>query len=154
MLIGQNAHGIKTAPDIGPMVTTAAHAESLGAKPVARIIAQGSVAQEPEWFTTAPIAAIRLVLERAGMQVDDIDLFEVNEAFAVVPIVFEQDLGIDHAIVNVNGGGCSLGHPLGASGARIISTLNSVLHQQSGSIGVAGICNGGGGASAMVIEKL
>jgi acetyl-CoA C-acetyltransferase len=129
-------------------------AEELGITPLARIIAHADAQQAPEWFTTAPSKAIPLALHRAGLSTDQIDFFEINEAFSVVSIANNQLLKLDAAKVNVNGGAVSLGHPLGASGARIIVTLLSVLQQNNGKYGAAGICNGGGGASAMVIENL
>jgi len=129
-------------------------ADELGIKPLAKIIAHADAQQAPEWFTTAPSKAIPLALHRAGLSVDQIDFFEINEAFSVVSIANNQLLKLDPAKVNVNGGAVSLGHPLGASGARIIVTLLSVLQQNKGKYGAAGICNGGGGASAMVIENL
>lgn len=129
-------------------------AEELGIKPLASIIAHADAQQAPEWFTTAPSKAIPLALHRAGLSTDQIDFFEINEAFSVVSIANNQLLKLDAAKVNVNGGAVSLGHPLGASGARIIVTLLSVLQQNNGKYGAAGICNGGGGASAMVIENL
>lgn len=129
-------------------------ADELGIKPLARIIAYADAQQAPEWFTTAPSKAIPLALHNANLTVDQIDYFEINEAFSVVAIANNQILKIDPAKVNVNGGAVSLGHPLGASGARIIVTLVNVLEQNNGKYGVAGICNGGGGASAIVIENL
>lgn len=129
-------------------------AEALGVKPLARIVAYADAQQAPEWFTTAPSKAIPLALQRAGLKADEIDYFEINEAFSVVSIANNQILKLDPAKVNVNGGAVSLGHPLGASGARIIVTLLHVLQQNNARYGAAGICNGGGGASAMVIENL
>lgn len=129
-------------------------ADELGIKPLAKIIAHADAQQAPEWFTTAPSKAIPLALHRAGLSADQIDFFEINEAFSVVSIANNQLLKLNPAKVNVNGGAVSLGHPLGASGARIIVTLLSVLQQNKGKYGAAGICNGGGGASAMVIENL
>jgi acetyl-CoA C-acetyltransferase len=129
-------------------------ADELGIKPLAKIVAHADAQQAPEWFTTAPSKAIPLALHRAGLSADQIDFFEINEAFSVVAIANNQLLKLDPAKVNVNGGAVSLGHPLGASGARIIVTLLSVLQQNKGKYGAAGICNGGGGASAMVIENL
>lgn len=129
-------------------------AEELGIKPLARIVAYADAQQEPEWFTTAPSKAIPLALHRAKLTIADIDYFEINEAFSVVSIANNQLLKLDPARVNVNGGAVALGHPLGASGARIVVTLLSVLQQNKGRYGVAGICNGGGGASAIVIENL
>ena len=128
--------------------------QELGLKPIAKIIAFADAEQEPQWFTTTPALAAPKALQRAGMTLGDIDYFEVNEAFAVVPMVFNQILGIDEAKTNILGGAVSIGHPLGASGARIITTLNNVLHQQDATVGMAAICNGGGGASAIIIEKV
>ncbi|HJP63107.1 MAG TPA: hypothetical protein VJ844_06670, partial [Mucilaginibacter sp.] len=129
-------------------------ADELGIKPLARIISQADAQQAPEWFTTAPSKAIPLALHRANLSSEQIDYFEINEAFSVVSIANNQQLSLDPAKVNVNGGAVSLGHPLGASGARIMVTLLHVLQQNGGKYGAAGICNGGGGASAMVIENL
>jgi acetyl-CoA C-acetyltransferase len=128
-------------------------ADELGIKPLAKIIAYADAQQAPEWFTTAPSKAIPLALHRAGLTADEIDYFEINEAFSVVSIANNQLLKLDPKKVNVNGGAVSLGHPLGASGARIIVTLLYVLQQNNGKFGAAGICNGGGGASAMVLEN-
>lgn len=129
-------------------------ADELDIKPLARIVSHADAQQAPEWFTTAPSKAIPLALHRAGLSSDQIDFYEINEAFSVVSIANNQLLKLNTAKVNVNGGAVSLGHPLGASGARIIVTLLSVLQQNNGKYGAAGICNGGGGASAMVIENL
>jgi len=129
-------------------------ADEMGIKPLARIVSYADAQQAPEWFTTAPSKAIPLALLRAGLSSNQIDYFEINEAFSVVSIANNQQLNLDPARVNVNGGAVSLGHPLGASGARIIVTLLHVLQQNGGKFGAAGICNGGGGASAMVIENL
>src|ERR1700743_1667225 len=129
-------------------------ADELGIKPLARIISYADAQQAPEWFTTAPSKAIPLALHRAGLSSDQIDYFEINEAFSVVSIANNQQLKLDPAKVNVNGGAVSIGHPLGASGARIIVTLLHVLQQNGGKFGAAGICNGGGGARAMVVENL
>jgi acetyl-CoA C-acetyltransferase len=129
-------------------------ADAMGIKPIARIVAYADAQQAPEWFTTAPSKAIPLALQRAGLTVGDIDFFEINEAFSVVSIANNQALKLDPARVNINGGAVSLGHPLGASGARIVVTLLHVLQQNNGKYGTAGICNGGGGASAIVIENL
>ena len=129
-------------------------AGELGIKPIAKVIAYADAQQAPEWFTTAPSKAIPLALHRAGLAADKVDYYEINEAFSVVSIANNQNLKLDPAKVNVNGGAVSLGHPLGASGARIIVTLLSVLQQNKGRYGVAGICNGGGGASAIVVESL
>ena len=128
-------------------------ADELGIKPLARVVAYADAQQAPEWFTTAPSKAIPLALHRAGLSSEEIDFFEINEAFSVVSIANNQLLKLDPAKVNVNGGAVALGHPLGASGARIIVTLLSVLQQNDGKYGAAGICNGGGGASAMIIEN-
>jgi acetyl-CoA C-acetyltransferase len=129
-------------------------ANELGIKPIARVVAYTDAQQAPEWFTTAPSKAIPLTLHRAGLNGDDIDYYEINEAFSVVSIANNQNLKLDPAKVNVNGGAVAMGHPLGASGARIVVTLLSVLRQNGGKYGAAGICNGGGGASAIVIENL
>jgi len=130
-----------------------ARAESLGIKPMAIIRSYADAAQAPEWFTTAPAKAIRLALEKSGLQLDEIDFFEINEAFAVVALAAIRELGLDTSKVNVRGSGISLGHPLGATGARILVTLVHILDQNQGKYGLAGLCNGGGGASALVIEK-
>jgi len=129
-------------------------AEVLGVKPIAKILGFADAAQDPLWFTTAPALAIPKAMAMAGVSKDDVDYYEINEAFAVVAIANNKELGLDPSRVNVNGGAVALGHPLGASGNRIVTTLCNVLDQNNGKIGVAGICNGGGGASAMVIEKL
>ncbi len=128
--------------------------EQYGLKPIAEILSYADAALEPEWFTTAPTFAAPKALKRAGLTIDDVDFFEVNEAFAVVTLAFNKKLNIDVNKVNVNGGAVSLGHPLGASGARIVTTLSHVLQQKSGEIGCAAICNGGGGASAMVVKNM
>ena len=125
-----------------------------GLKPLAEIISFADAEHEPEWFTTAPSEAAPLALKRANMNIGDVDFYEVNEAFAVVTMAFNQKLGIDESKVNVNGGAVALGHPLGASGARILTTLTHVLGQNSGEIGLATLCNGGGGASAIVIKRM
>ena len=127
-------------------------ADELGVKPIAKIIGYADAEQEPEWFTTTPSLAVPKAIKKAGLTLDQVDFFELNEAFSVVGIVNTQKMKLDPAKVNVNGGAVSLGHPLGCSGARIIVTLINVLKQNNGKIGAAGICNGGGGASAMVIE--
>ncbi|MNK11878.1 Acetyl-CoA acetyltransferase [compost metagenome] len=136
------------------VLMSAEKAKELGLKPLARILAYADAQQAPEWFTTAPSKAIPLALKRADKNIADVDYFEINEAFSVVSLANNKELGLNSDKVNVNGGAVSLGHPLGASGARIVVTLLSVLSQNKGKIGVAGICNGGGGASAMVIENL
>ncbi len=129
-----------------------AKAEELGVKPIAKILSYADAAQEPEWFTTAPAKAVPKALAKAGKSKDDIDVFEINEAFSVVALANMKDLELDHAKVNVLGGAVSLGHPIGVSGCRLICTLISALRHKGGKLGAAGICNGGGGASAMVIE--
>lgn len=136
------------------VLSTAAHAARLGAKPLARIVAHSSLAQEPEWFTTAPVGAARSVLERAGLKAADIDLWEVNEAFAAVALAFLRDLGLAPDRVNIHGGAVALGHPIGASGARILVTLLHALRETGGRLGCAAICIGGGEATAMVIERV
>jgi acetyl-CoA C-acetyltransferase len=136
------------------VLTTASHAAEIGAEPLARIVAHSSLAQRPEWFTTAPVGAARAVLERAGLQTSDIDLWEVNEAFAVVALAFQRELGIDAARLNVHGGAVALGHPIGSSGARILVTLLHALRERGGRLGCAAICIGGGEATAMVIERI
>jgi acetyl-CoA acetyltransferase len=130
------------------VLTTAEHAARLGRRPIARILAHASVAQKPEWFTTAPVAATRKVLERAGLTVAEIDLFEINEAFAVVALACMRDLALDPEKVNVRGGAVALGHPIGASGARILTTLLSALAERDGRFGCAAICIGGGADAA------
>ncbi|SMC41060.1 acetyl-CoA C-acyltransferase [Pedobacter africanus] len=136
------------------VLMSADKAKELGLNPLAKVLAYADAQQAPEWFTTAPAKAIPLALQRAGKTIADVDYFEINEAFSVVSLANNKELGLNGEKVNVNGGAVSLGHPLGASGARIVVTLLSVLAQNNGKIGVAGICNGGGGASALVIEKL
>ena len=128
--------------------------DELGLKPLAKIVSYADAAQEPEWFTTAPSKALPIALDRAGLQLSDIDFFEFNEAFSVVGLANNKILGLDSSKVNVNGGAVALGHPLGSSGARIIVTLINVLKQNNGKYGAAAICNGGGGASAIVIENV
>jgi len=127
-------------------------ADELGLKPIAKILSYADAEQAPEWFTTTPSLAVPKAIKKAGLKIADVDYFELNEAFSVVGIVNIQKMNLDAAKVNVNGGAVALGHPLGCSGARIIVTLINVLKQNKGKIGAAGICNGGGGASAMVIE--
>lgn len=125
---------------------------TLSQKPVARIVAQASHAAEPRWFTTAPVSAIEKVLQRAGWKKSEVDLFEVNEAFAVVSMIALRDLGLSHDIVNVNGGACALGHPIGASGARIVVTLINALARRGLKKGIASLCIGGGEATAVAVE--
>ncbi|HUP25061.1 MAG TPA: thiolase family protein [Thermoanaerobaculia bacterium] len=136
------------------VLTTAEEAERRGKHPMARLVAQASAAQEPEWFTTAPIVAIRKVLDRAGLSVEDIDLWEINEAFALVVLACIRELDLDPGRVNVNGGAVALGHPIGASGARIVVTLLHALEQRNLRRGCAAICIGGGEATAVVVERL
>ena len=136
------------------VLMSADKAKALGIKPLAKILGYADAQHAPEWFTTAPSKAIPLALHKANIDIKAVDFFEINEAFSVVSIANNQLLGLNDNQVNVNGGAVSLGHPLGASGARIVVTLLSVLAQNDGKIGVAGICNGGGGASALVIEKI
>lgn len=128
--------------------------EKLGLKPLAKIVSYADAAQAPEWFTTAPSIAIPKALDKAGLTASDVDFWELNEAFSVVGIANTKILGLDPAKVDVNGGAVALGHPLGNSGSRVIVTLLHVLKQNNGKIGGAGICNGGGGASAMIIENI
>jgi len=136
------------------VVASAEHAKQNGYKPVARIVAYASHAHEPEWFTTAPGGAIKKVLAKSQWSVGDVDLFEINEAFAVVTMAAMRDVGIDHSKVNINGGACALGHPIGATGARILTTLIYALKARSLRRGVAALCIGGGEATAMAIEIL
>ncbi|MFD2520411.1 thiolase family protein [Emticicia soli] len=136
------------------VLASAEAVESGNLKPIARIIAYADAEQEPEWFTTSPVIAAKKALQRAKLSISDIDFFEVNEAFSVVPMVFCKELGLSYDNVNVFGGAVSIGHPLGCSGARIVTTLINVLQQKKGKYGLAAICNGGGGASAIIIEKL
>ena len=135
------------------VLTTADHAAKLGREPIARMVAQSTFAHEPEWFTTAPVNAVRNVLDRAGLGISDIDLFEINEAFAVVAMAAIRELEIDPARVNVNGGAVALGHPIGASGARILVTLLHAMEQRDARRGCAAICLGGGEATAVVVER-
>ncbi len=134
------------------VLTRASVAEKLGLNVVARVAAHAAHAHEPGLFTTAPAPAMQKALKKAGWSVDDVDLFEVNEAFAVVAMIAERELGIDRAKLNVNGGACALGHPIGASGARVIATLLSALQARGGKKGVASLCIGGGEATAMAVE--
>lgn len=136
------------------VLMSAEKAKELGIKPLARVLSYADAQQAPEWFTTAPSKAIPLALSRANLTTNDVDFFEINEAFSVVSLANNQELKLKDNQVNVNGGAVAIGHPLGASGARIVVTLLSVLVQNNAKIGVAGICNGGGGASAIVIENL
>jgi acetyl-CoA C-acetyltransferase len=136
------------------ILTSKEKAEEYGLKPLAKVVSYADAAQAPEWFTTAPSKAIPKALGKAGLNKNDIDFWELNEAFAVVGLANIKELGLDAEKVDVHGGAVSLGHPLGCSGARIIVTLINVLKHNNGQKGCAGICNGGGGASAMVIENL
>ena len=132
----------------------AGEAARRGVQPLARIVAHATFAQEPEWFTTAPIGAVRQVLDKAGWQIGDVDLFEINEAFAVVAMAPIRELGIAHDKLNVNGGACALGHPIGASGARLVVTLVNALRSRGLKRGIASLCIGGGEATAIAIELI
>jgi len=136
------------------VLTRASTAKTLGATPIARIVGHATFAQAPEWFTTAPVGAVQKLLKKIGWQVGDVDLWEINEAFAVVPMAAMKELDISHDIVNVNGGACALGHPIGASGARIIVTLLYALKARGLKKGVATLCIGGGEGTALAIELL
>lgn len=136
------------------VLMSADKASELSVKPLARVLGQASAAKDPEWFTTAPADAIPLALKRAGLTITDIDLFEINEAFSVVSLANNQLLALDPAKVNIQGGAVSMGHPIGCSGARILVTLIHSLIRTGGRYGCAGICNGGGGASAVIIERM
>lgn len=136
------------------IVTSEEYASRNGIAPIAKIIAHCSYAHAPEWFTTAPTYAIQKVLKKANMDINDIDLFEINEAFAVVPIITARNLGISYDKINIHGGAVSLGHPIGASGARILTTLIYALKKLGKKYGIASLCIGGGEANAMIIELL
>ncbi|HEX4782060.1 MAG TPA: thiolase family protein, partial [Usitatibacter sp.] len=136
------------------VMMTETEAKKRGAKPLARIVAYASNAHEPEWFTTAPVGAIRKVLDKAGWKSSDVDLFEVNEAFAVVAMAAMKDVGISADKVNVNGGAVALGHPIGATGARIMTTLIYALKKRGLKKGVAALCIGGGEGTAIALEVL
>jgi len=136
------------------VLASASAVKSRGLKPLARIVAYGSFAQEPAWFTTAPVGAIHKVLEQTGWRASDVDLYEVNEAFACVTMAAMKDIGIDHARVNVNGGACALGHPIGATGARITTTLVHALKARGLKRGIASLCIGGGEATALAVEMV
>ena len=136
------------------VLMSAAEAGKRGLKPLARIVAHASHSQAPEWFTTAPVKAIDNVLKKAGWTVADVDLFEINEAFACVAMAPMKDLGIPHEKINVNGGACALGHPIGASGARLVVTLLNALRSRGGTRGIASLCIGGGEATAIAVELL
>lgn len=134
------------------VVMSADEASKRGLKPLATIVGHATNSQEPEWFTTAPVGAIESVLKKVGWKIEDVDLFEINEAFAVVAMTPIRELGIPHAKINVNGGACALGHPIGASGARLVVTLINALKARGGKRGVATLCIGGGEATAIAIE--
>ncbi len=134
------------------VLLTADEAARRGLQPLAKIVGHATFSQEPEWFTTSPVSAIDKLLKQVGWTVDEVDLFEVNEAFAVVAMAPIKDLGIPHAKLNVNGGACALGHPIGASGARLVVTLINALRQRGGKRGVASLCIGGGEATAIAVE--
>jgi acetyl-CoA C-acetyltransferase len=136
------------------VMMTESTAKRLGAKPIARLVGHATHAQEPEWFTTAPVGATQKLLAKTGWKVSDVDLWEVNEAFAVVPMALMHEMKVSHDIVNVNGGACALGHPIGASGARIMVTLLHALKARGGKRGIATLCIGGGEATAVAIELL
>jgi acetyl-CoA C-acetyltransferase len=136
------------------VMTRQSVADRLGLTPIARVVSHAAHAQEPERFTTAPVAATKKALEKAGWTVDDVDLFEVNEAFAVVSMIAMRDLGLPHDKVNVHGGACALGHPIGASGARVLATLLSALEGAGKKRGLATLCIGGGEATAMAVELI
>ena len=136
------------------VLARASTAQAMGAKPIARIVGHATFAQAPEWFTTAPVGAVQKLLKNIGWSVKDVDLWEVNEAFAVVPMAAMKELGISHDIVNVNGGACALGHPIGASGARIIVTLLYALKARGLKRGVATLCIGGGEGTALAVELI
>lgn len=129
-------------------------AEALGLKPMAKIVAQASASKDPKWFTTAPIDAIKKVTKKAGMQINDIDLFEINEAFSVVSLVVNKELGLNPAKVNPNGGAVALGHPIGASGSRVLTTLLHEMQKGNSKFGLASLCIGGGEATALIVEKI
>ena len=128
--------------------------ESMGLKPLAKILSYADAEQAPEWFTTSPSVAMPLAVSKAGLTMSDIEYVELNEAFSVVSLVNMQKMQLDPAKVNVNGGAVSMGHPLGSSGSRILVTLISVLNQNNAKYGAVGICNGGGGASSIVIQRM
>ena len=134
------------------ILASAEACKSKGLQPIAKILSSADAAQAPEWFTTAPAVALPKALDKAQLKVEDIDLWELNEAFSVVGIANNRELGLDTSKVNVHGGAVALGHPLGSSGSRIVVTLIHALKDRGLKYGAAGICNGGGGASAMVIE--
>jgi acetyl-CoA C-acetyltransferase len=134
------------------VLMTRSQAEARGLTPLATIVATAAHAHEPQWFTTAPVPAMGKLLEKAGWTASGVDLWEINEAFAIVPMIAMKELGISHAVINVNGGACALGHPIGASGARIMATLIHALRARGGGRGVASLCIGGGEATAVALE--
>ena len=134
------------------VLASAKLAKARGLEPIARVVGHASFAREPEWFTLAPIGAIGKLLDRIRWRADEVDLFEVNEAFAVVTMAANRDLGLDPAKVNVHGGACALGHPIGATGARILATLVHALRARGGRRGIASLCIGGGEATAVAVE--
>ncbi|HUI62093.1 MAG TPA: thiolase family protein, partial [Steroidobacteraceae bacterium] len=136
------------------VLMSAAAAQARGLKPLARVLAYASHAQEPEWFTLAPVGAIKKTLAKLGWRPHDADLYEINEAFAAVTMAAMRDVDIDHSRVNVNGGACALGHPVGATGARILTTLLHALRRRGGRRGIASLCIGGGEAVALAVEML
>lgn len=136
------------------IMASKSYCEKNNIKPLAKILGYADAAREPEWFTTAPILATEKVLKNTGLSIEDMDYFEVNEAFSVVPMAYAKHFGISHDIMNIHGGAVSIGHPLGCSGARIILALLNILETKNAKLGMAAICNGGGGASAMIIEKM
>jgi acetyl-CoA C-acetyltransferase len=138
----------------GVLLMSEEKAKEMGLKPMARILSHASAAKAPEWFTTAPADAIPIALKRAGVSKDEIDLFEINEAFSVVSLANNQILELDPEKVNIHGGAVSIGHPIGCSGARIVVTLLHALQRTGGTLGCVGICNGGGGASSLVVEMM
>ena len=129
-------------------------AEKRGLTPIAKIVSAASHAHEPEYFTTAPVPAMNKALEKAGWSKDDVDLWEVNEAFAVVPMIAMKELGISHDKLNVNGGACAMGHPIGASGARVLITLLAAMEDRDAKKGMASLCIGGGEGIAMAVERV
>jgi acetyl-CoA C-acetyltransferase len=135
------------------VLMSAEEARRRGLKPLARIVAHATGSQDPEWFTTAPVGAIRQVLEKAGWKAEDVDLFEINEAFAVVAMVPMRDLGIPHDRLNVHGGACAMGHPIGATGARLVVTLLHAMRERDARRGIAALCIGGGEATAVALER-
>jgi acetyl-CoA C-acetyltransferase len=136
------------------LLASETYVKAHGLSPLAEIVSFADAAQDPEWFTTAPSLAAPIALKRVGMNISDVHYFEVNEAFAAVTMAFNQAMGVSEDIVNINGGAISLGHPLGASGARIVTTLTHILSNKNAEVGLATLCNGGGGASAMIIKKV